>query len=565
MAENDDFFTQMRSLWSGMGVGQRIALIGSTVAVIAGLWLLVNWYSAAEYKMLYGGLSTEDAASIVEALQTDNVPYRITDGGKVIQVPSDRVYDVRLKLASQNIPQGGEVGYEIFDKFNFGMTSFAQRLNYIRALEGELTRTIRRMAPVEGARVHLVMPEKRLFEEQAEPTTASVVLKLKGNAKLAPKQVQSIVFLVSSSVEGLTPARVTVVDTAGNVLHQQADEDAPVALASNQLEYKTNFEKEVERRVRDMLERVFGEGSSVVRVSANFNFDRVEMTDERYDPEGQVTRSEERSSESASGGGSGPQGIPGVASNVGPGAEQARSAGTAGTNSSKESETINYEISRTVTKTTKTTGVLQKMSIAVAVDGNYKEAQGGAPKEFVPRSEEELAKIRSLVEKAAGIDPARGDQVEVTSIPFKAAEVIEEVPSVMESDLVKQIIKYGTFLIAALMFFIFLVRPLMKVLAGGGSARPRPAPGGAAGGARARAAGVGGGFDVTEGAPASMDQLEREMSVESASVPAEYKLEEKTPEETLKREGLKKRITEIVNQQPEEAAHLVRSWLTEPE
>jgi flagellar M-ring protein FliF len=536
---------QIRELWGRLTLAQKLVLVGVTVGLAAGfLWLVFSAATPRPDAVLFSRLSPEDAGQIVKTLQTEGVPYRLDDGGRTVLVPSDRVYDLRLKLASEGVPQGGVVGFEIFDKSGFGMTDFAQKVNYTRALEGELTRTIRRLDGVEGARVHLVLPEKKLFEEQSEPASASVVLQLSAGGRLAAKQIQGVVYLVSSSVEGLKPDKVTVVDTKGNVLYQQSGDETAM-LAASQIEYKRAYEKDVERRVREMLETVLGSGAAVVQVAAYLDFDKVEETSETFDPEATAVRSEQRATESSSGPSGGAQGVPGVASNVaGAAAPATQPAGGSAGASNKETETVNYEISKKVTRVQKSQGSLKRLTVAVAVDGAYRPVQGKKEKEFVPRTADELAKIRSLVEKAVGVDANRGDQVEVTSIPFKPAEGIEEGKGLFGPEFYMALAKYGALLIVALVLVFGVGRPLLRWLA---EARP--------------SAEVTGPMTVAE----MEQQLAAAQGAEGAgpAPPREYKLDETTPEDTLKRESLKKRITEMVRQEPETAAQLVRSWLSE--
>jgi flagellar M-ring protein FliF len=526
----DSAVAQLRQLWGGLTGAQRGVLTAATLGLVAAFVALVFWAGTPEYSVLYGKLSVDDAGKVVERLKTEAVPYRLEDGGSTVLVPADRVYDLRLLLAGEGIPQGGVVGFEIFDQSGFGMTDFAQKVNFTRALEGELTRTIRRLEGVEGARVHLVLPERRLFEAQSEPASASVVLQMASGRALTPKQIQGVVYLVASSVEGLTAERVTVVDTRGNVLYQASGEE-PGLLAANQLDYKRNYEKEVERRVREMLERVLGSGTAVVQVAARFDFDRVDETSEVFDPEAVAVRSEERQSETSSGA-AGPAGVPGVGSNVG-GAPAV--AGGAATPSSRETETVNYEVSKKVTRVQRNPGTLQRLSVAVAVDGNYRETQGGG-KEFVPRTAEELAQIRGLVEKAVGHDAQRGDAVEVTSIPFRPAEPVEAPQGFWRPELVATLVRYGVAALVALLLVVGVFRPLLRWLA---SASRAP--------------------EITE--PLTVAEMERRLAGEGREGTLE--IEEQPPSETVKRENLKKRLGEMVQQEPEIAAQLVRSWMTE--
>ncbi len=547
MAFWDTGLGQVRDLWSGLTAAQRAVLVGVTLGLFVGLGALLFWAGTPEYGVLYAGLPLEDAADVAEQLRADGVPFRLEGGGRTVLVPADKVYDLRLSLAGQGIPKGGVVGFEIFDRSGFGMTDFAQKVNYTRALEGELTRTIRGLDGVDGVRVHLVMPERRLFEAEARPASASVVLQLRPGRRLTAKQVRGIVHLVASSVEGLEPDGVTVVDSRGTVLYQ-SEGDAPALLAASQLEYKRAYEKDVERRVRELLERVTGPGGAVVRVAAEFDFSRVQETSETYDPEAVAVRSEERVSENSTGP-AGPAGVPGVASNV-PGSDVAQGvqgqnqpgAGAGGepASSSRETETVNYEVSKTVRRVEREAGYLKRLSVAVAVDGTYKEpAEEGGAREFVPRPPEELDQIQALVEKAVGADPARGDAVEVTSIPFHPAEVPEAKAGFLSPGLVPSLIRYGTVLVVALLGVFFVARPLLKVLG-----RPSAAP------------------EVT--GPITVAEMEQRLGGEGEAGQAAEALDDKEPpSDTVRREELKKRLQEMVDTEPEIAANLVRSWMSE--
>ncbi|MDF1554932.1 MAG: flagellar basal-body MS-ring/collar protein FliF [Deferrisomatales bacterium] len=544
MAARDASLTQLRALWSGLTAIQRVVLLGAAVGLVVAFAGVLMWAGSPEYAVLYARLASDDAAEVVARLKADNVSYELRDGGTTVAVPAAQVHELRLTMAGAGIPQGGVVGFEIFDKSGFGMTDFAQKVNYTRALEGELTRTIRRIEGVEGARVHLVLPARRLFEEQAEPATASVVLQMRGARRLGAQQVQGVVHLVASSVEGLEPDQVTVVDNRGNVLYQQSGDEAGM-LATTQLEFKRGYEKDVESRVRQMLEQVLGQGSAVVQVAAQFDFDRVEATAETFDPQGAVVRSEERVSETASGGSS-PGGTPGVTSNVGDG-EQAGGGGNGASSSNRETETVNYEVSKTITRTEKGPGTLKRLSVAVAVDGTYrepKEGEVGPDKVFVPRSAEELGQMRSLVEKAVGFDATRGDAVEVTSIPFRPAEVVDTESSVLGPEIYFSLAKYGLAALLGLLLILFGVRPLVRWLTHSGQITT-----------------------VTE--PMSVAEMERAMAGAGGGAggpgagPAEVVFDETPSTEVVRRESLKKRLTEMVVEEPQVAAQLLRSWMTE--
>src|SRR5512138_3649944 len=345
-------------------------IVGLSIAAFAVLIIVAN---KTDYRPLFANLTTEDAGEIVKKLKDQKVQYRLSSDGKAILVPSDKVYDLRLSLASEGLPQGGGVGFEIFDRKNFGMTEFVQKLNYQRALQGELSRTIAQLAGVEQARVHLVIPEKSLFKDAEKPTTASVVLKIKGSRTLRENDVQGIVHLVASSVEGLDPEHVTVLDGKGKILSRSGPADAAGKMSASMQETQRAFEKSTEDRLQSLLDKVVGAGKSVARVSASFNFKQVERFEERYDPEAAAVRSEQRSEEKGAGGAQ--LGVPGVQTNLGrnQGSQQPSTAGGA----SKSDETLNYEVSRSTARTIEPVGSLAKVSVAILVDGKYEAAAAG--------------------------------------------------------------------------------------------------------------------------------------------------------------------------------------------
>ncbi|GAM09699.1 flagellar M-ring protein [Geobacter sp. OR-1] len=441
-------------------------IVGLSIAAFAVLIIVAN---RTDYKPLFANLTTEDAGEIVKKLKDQKVPYRLSADGKAILVPAEKVYDLRLTLASEGLPQGGGVGYEIFDRKNFGMTEFVQKLNYQRALQGELSRTISQLAGVEQARVHLAIPEKSLFKDAEKPPTASVVLKIKGGRSLKEADVQGVVHLVAASVEGLDTEHVTVLDGKGKILSRGGPGDATAKMSATMQETQRSFEKSTEDRLQSLLDKVVGSGKSVARVSASFNFKQVEKFEERYDPESAAVRSEQRSEEK---GGSGAlTGVPGVQTNLGrTPATQPQAAG----GNSKSDETLNYEVSRSTARTIEPVGSLAKVSVAILVDGKYdipaagKDGKTGKPK-YTPRTPDELTKIEALVKSAVGFSAERGDQVTVANIPFQDTEdaaggVKDEwwnAPLFL-SMLKNVLIAIGFF---ALLFLV--IRPLLKSLKAG--------------------------------------------------------------------------------------------------
>ena len=374
------------------------------------------------YVPLFASLPAEDAGAIVAQLKASKTPYRVGGAGEQIMVPADQVNEIRLRVASQGLPLGSGVGFEVFDKGSFGLSDFNQRINYQRALQGELARTIGQARGVTRARVHLVMPQPSLFVQRDRAPSASVFLKLAPGTRLTNEDVRGIIHLVASSVEGLVPARVTVVDTAGRMLAAGSEPMGTGAgdLSPRRVEIKAAVEDGIERRVQSLLDSALGPGQAMTRVSTQLNFDQVERTEERFDPT-PVAKHETRTVEKTKATADGPM-LP--AGTPTPGApspphNQTSSEGT------RETATVNYELSRIVARTLTSPGEIQRTSVAVLVNTASKVTEGPDKKEVresVPRSAEDLEKIRRLVMGAAGYNQARGDEVTVVEMPFDTTQ-----------------------------------------------------------------------------------------------------------------------------------------------
>lgn len=404
--------------------GKRLLIAGVVFACVLSFALLIMLANRTDYRPLFTNLASEDAGEIVKKLKEAKTPYQITPDGKGIMVPADRVYELRLSLASEGLPQGGGVGFEIFDRKNFGMTEFVQKLNYQRALQGELARTITQINGVEQARVHLVIPEKTLFKESEKPPTASVVLKMKGNKSLRESEVQGVVHLVAASIEGMSADNVTLLDTRGKILSkgESGMADAGAKATTAMQETQRGYERNLEERLQTLLDRVVGGGKSVARVSATFDFKQVERVEEKFDPETIAVRSEQRSEEKA-GSSTSSGGVPGVQTNL---ARTTPGGGATIGGGSKNDETLNYEVSRSTSRTIEPVGTLSKVSVAILVDGKYEAAAPGkdgqnVKAKYVPRSPDELQKIEALVKGAVGFNQDRGDQISIQNIPFQDA------------------------------------------------------------------------------------------------------------------------------------------------
>lgn len=453
MASLSNIVEQIKAMSAKNLILLLLALAMSITAVI----LLATWSQKADMQVLYSNLAEEDSGAIIQKLNELKVPYKSTTGG--IMVPSDKVHDLRLQLAGQGLPQGGGVGFEVFDKSSFTMTDFVQKLNYRRAIQGELARTIKALSEIEQARVHLAVPEKSLFSKEEDRPKASVLIKLKAGRRLTQGQVNGIVHLVSSSVEGMQPKDVAVVDSRGEMLTSAVGEG--VGMSNSQMEYQRNIEKELEGRAIAMLEPVVGKEKVRAKVAVAVDFTRIEKTEERYDPEGQVARSEQKNIEKSTTGGGG--GVPGVASNL-PGKPATPGSASQG-QSEKKNETINYEISKVTSHTINATGDIKKLSVVVLVDGVYTAEKDAKEKKYAPRSEDDIKKFEDMVKKAVGFTATRGDEVRVVNMPF---EVIpqEEMPAPKKDILaiVMSAAKYAVPAIGVILLFLFVIRPLMQTV-----------------------------------------------------------------------------------------------------
>ncbi len=436
---------------------KKMALLIAFTFVITSFILALSWWHNADYQVLYANLGEEDAGLIIQKLNEQKVPYKVSPGG--IMVPSEKVYDLRLQLASQGLPQGGGIGFELFDKTNFTMTDFVQKLNYRRALQGELSRTIRSLAEVDQCRVHLAVPEKSLFLKEEEKPKASVLVKLKSGRRLSPGQVQGIVHLVSSSVEGMDPRDVTVVDNRGEMLTYSASGSS--GTTSYQMDYQRTIERDLEGRIVGILEPVVGKGKIKAKVNTSIDFTRVEKTEEKFDPDSQVVRSEQRNVEKTLQGVHG--GIPGVSSNL-PGKTVTQAAPSQG-QSEKKNETLNYEISKITSHVINGSGEIKRISAVVLLDGTYTVSQGSNEKKYTPRTEEELRQFEDMVKKAIGFTAERNDEVKVVNMPFEVTtqeELGEQKKDLMPTILI--VAKYILPLLALILFFLFVVRPLIRLL-----------------------------------------------------------------------------------------------------
>jgi flagellar M-ring protein FliF len=432
----NNFAKSLLALWGELGLNQRVSLIVASVAVIGGLVAVVMWSRRPDMQLLYGRMSEKDAAAVISHLQTLNIPHQVSAGGSSVMVPSDQVYKLRMDLASKGLPSGDGVGFEIFDKGQFGLSDFVQRTNYLRAIQGELARTITQLQGVRAARVMIVQPENRLLlTDQGVKPSASVFIDV-GGARLEPEQVNAIRNLVANAVQGLATDSVAVVDNRGRVLSDELKQDPSLGTASSQMRYRQQVEDYFAKKVETMLAAVIGPGNAVVRVSAEIDTEATTSTQEKFDPDGQVVRSQtttddvsNTSEQRASGG------AVGVTANL---PEKAASGDTArptsSTETNRKNRTTSYEINRTTTNVTRNPGTVKSITAAVFIAQRAPAAPAapaapGAPapaETAVKRTPEELAALRQVVLNALGLKPVLGQSldtlVSLQEVPFQTAE-----------------------------------------------------------------------------------------------------------------------------------------------
>ena len=435
------------------------AIIAVSIALFA---VLIIQARVADHQLLYANLTEADASAVVNWLRGQRIPFTLKNGGKNILVPADKIYEARLDLAANGLPTGGGVGFEVFDNQSFALTDYVQKVNYTRALQGELARTITSLGPVESTRVHLALPEKRLFKNQQQDATASVIVTLSPGRALDGSQVKGIIHLVAGSVTGLEAANVKVIDSNGLVLESDDSRESDTMLSVDMLTFQREVENNLELRAQTLLDKTMGKDRAMVRVTATLDFAKVEKTEELFDPEEPVIRSEQVTSQSSSGDTAG--GIPGVQSNL---QGNAGDVGSSTPGSSSSSRTTNYEISKTVSRIVNPVGTITKLSVSILVAD--KEDINPENNEVIrtTRTEEELASLKDMVAAALGLVPQRGDQVNIVSMPFIDQPVETTDSATMTAQTIYQyipIVKLALIPLGALLIYLLLVRPILKTM-----------------------------------------------------------------------------------------------------
>jgi len=540
-----------------------------TLALIGFFSFLMIRMTTPQMVPLFTDLSADDSASIIKDLERQAVPYQLKADGAIVMVPKDNVARLRMKLAESGLPKGGGVGYEIFDKTDaLGATTFVQNINHLRALEGELARSIRGIERVQAARVHLVLPERPLFSRDKVDASASIVLKVRGT--LEPQQVRAIRHLIATAVNGLKPERVSVIDESGKLLADGAAPDNPLGGASSD-ERKLAYENRLRSEVETIVSSVVGPGHARVQINADFDVNRITQTSDKFDPEGRVVRSSQtREEQSATN--DNKEGSVSVGTEL-PGGRQQAEGATKGDQSRKTEEIVNYEISRTTKTEVIEAGRVNRISAAVLVDGNYTKNDKGELA-YQPRPKEEIDRIAALVRSAIGFDAKRGDQVEVVNLRFAETtpSPINEPTGWMSylqftKDDIMRGAELGVMVVLGLVVMLMVVRPLVRRIITPEGLQPGQLTATAAVTPSAEAApaggmgipGVGGSITSTGGPNVSIVGGDEAVAISnrtSAMIDI-AKVQGQVHAQSVQKVG------ELADKNPHEAVSIIRNWLHE--
>lgn len=502
MADLGERFKELHNRFSALPLSQKILLVGLP-AVLFSLIITVLIYSLQpNYAILYGNLNPEDMNAVLTELDKEGVKYKIGKDGRSILVPEDKVRDIRLKLAAKGIPNKGVIGYELFDKSTIGLSEFQQRVNFKRAIEGELVRTILRFRNIEDARVHIALPERSIFLRDEKEPSASVFIKLRPGADITSQQVRAIRNLVAASVEDLKPENVVVIDDRGRNLTAALDEREEEAVSNKQLRIRRDFERELEKKIQTALEEALGYGNVKVRVSVELDFSKIQRREEIYDPDMTAIVSEQKRKEKTTGTPTG--GVPGAAANIPPGTGAVQ--GQAGTLTEKKETITNYEVSKKEIVSVDPTLKIKRLSIGVIINSSLKNV--------------DVESIKSIVSAAAGLDPKRGDTLSVVTVPFQKPEVVGKPAPPMPAWQ-----RFAIPAVVGLVLALLILFGLFKFM----RRKPAPAP---------------------VPAPTPAEEMPTIAGAEALR-------------ETAKELEIVKTVTEVARKEPKKVAALIKTWLRE--
>jgi flagellar M-ring protein FliF len=530
------------SFLKGLGAARLMAMIAVTAALIGFFAFVIMRVTTPQMTTLFTDLSVEDSSGIIKDLERQAIPYELKNDGTVIMVPKDKVTRLRMKLAEGGLPKGGGVGYEIFDKSDaLGTTSFVQNINHLRALEGELARTIRAIDRIQAARVHLVLPERPLFSRETPEPSASIVLRVRG--ALEPQQVRAIRHVVASAVNGLKPGRVSIVDEAGQLLADGAAGD-PASDGATGDERRAGFEKRMRNQVEAIVSSIVGAGRARVQLSADFDYNKITQTSDKFDPEGRVLRSSQSREESSATAGASDGQV--TVNNELPGNGGQGGAAVARDQSKKTEETNNYEISRTTKTEVTEAGRVNRISVAVLVDGIYSKNEKGE-QIYTERPKEQLDRIAALVRSAIGFDQKRGDQVEIVNLKFAEAPAVIPVAEPagllgmvqFTKDDVMYVIELGVMMLLGLVVMFMVIRPLVRRIL---ASEPIP---------------------EVSSVPALTDASGHAIGADGQPLPGPSMIDIAQVQGQVHAQSVH-RVGELADRNPNETAAIIRQWLTEP-
>jgi flagellar M-ring protein FliF len=459
-------FGQFQEFYKSLGPTRRMALLVSVLIAFVTLGSIFFMASGKDYAVLLTNIPSDQLTTIIEKLNAKNVPYQLKEDSKTISVPKEFLHATQMQLMAEiGSARVGSIGLELFDKQEFGINSYAQKINYQRALQGELMRAINTLTSVKQSKVILALPAKKTIMEESSAPSASVVVELHPGKELSPDQVRGIRFLVANAVEGMEADRVTVIDEHGRMMSRQSD--AASGASNEMMDLKRKVEKDLEGRIESILSKVVGAGKIVARVDATINNKMVTAVEETVDADKTAIRSQTSQEESLDGARTNPSGVPGSRSNI-PGAEDNNGQVGFKQDVKKELKTVNFDVPKTVKNIREAAGAVEKLSVAVLIDGvstMTPKPDGTNDVKWAPRTPEEIAKYESLVKNAVGFVSARGDNVKIESIQFQPEEFSESeqiLTNLEKKKLVQSLLKWGLLGFALILFFFMVVRPFMQ-------------------------------------------------------------------------------------------------------
>ncbi len=539
---------QFREFYKSLGPTKRLAFVASFFIIMAAIGSVMFMASGKDYAVLLTNVPTDQITNIISKLNSKNIPYQLKEGGKTITVPQEFLHATQMQLMAEIGTEGmGTIGLELFEKQDFGVNSYTQRVNYQRALQGEIMRAINTLNAVKSSKIILALPKKSAIMEESTPATASIVVALHPGKQLTPDQVRGIRFLVANAVEGMDADRVTVLDESGKMLSQKSD--SSLGATSEILQLKQQVERDLEDRIDSILTKVVGQGKIVTKVDATINSKVITSVEESVDAEKSATRSITTNEESLDGSRTNPTGVPGSRSNI-PGAED--NSGQVGFRQGvrKDTKTINYEVPKTIRNIKEAAGNVEKVSVAVLIDGVMTTTTGadGQPKsEWAPRTVEEIAKYEALVKNAIGYNQSRGDSVKIESIQFQPEDFAESeklLTNLEKKKLIQSLFKWGLLGFALMLFFFMVVRPFMQWITDSFT------------------------DSVEEMLPKTLEELEELQSVDN-SLPGLGNvlpiLQESVDPDKAESELLKDRIMFLINKDEEKAANAINMWAARKE